>query len=110
MTKSPIKRLKNNKPKDFTRNRHEITPAMKHSIVLQPIDQGIISNFKCNYRKTLVQHMLAEIEEKDKYEAIMFIVEAWKRMIEQTIKNCVCYEEKRTIEEIKVLLNKYKAK
>jgi len=24
--------------------------------------------------------MLAEIEEKDKYEAIMFIVEAWKRV------------------------------
>jgi hypothetical protein len=49
------------------------------------MDQGIIiRNFKCNYRKTLFQHMLAEIEEKDKYETIkskkfiiMFIVEAW---------------------------------
>jgi len=60
------------------------------------MDQGITSNFKCNYRKTLVQHTLAEIEENDKYEAIMFIVEAWKRVSDQTIKNCVCYEEKRT--------------
>ncbi len=30
MTKSPIKRLKN-KPKDFTKNRYEITPAMKRN-------------------------------------------------------------------------------
>jgi len=50
------------------------------------MDQGITSNFKCNYRKTLIQHTLAEIEEKDKYEAIMFIVEAWKRVSDQTIK------------------------
>ena len=56
------------------------------------MDQGIIiRNFKCNYRKTLVQHMLAEIEEKDKYETIkskQFIVETLKRVGEKNIKNC----------------------
>ena len=75
------------------------------------MNQGIIRNFKCNYWKTLFQHILAEIEEKDKYETIkckQFIVEAWKRVSEiykSITDTYVCHEEKRTIEEIKDLNN-----
>jgi uncharacterized protein YbbC (DUF1343 family) len=77
--------------------------------------------------------MLAQIEEKNKYEpiktkeSILFIVEAWKKVSKETIKNCwrhsgkvnqliteteeahINIENKKTIEEIKELLSKFKA-
>jgi hypothetical protein len=58
------------------------------------MDQGIIAAFKCYYRKLIVLDMLYQIEEKDKHEqiktkqSIIFISEAWRKVSEETIKNC----------------------
>jgi hypothetical protein len=58
------------------------------------MDQGIIAAFKCYYRQLLVLDMLNQIEEKEKHEqiktkqSIIFISEAWRKVSEETIKNC----------------------
>jgi hypothetical protein len=58
------------------------------------MDQGIIDAFKCYYRKLLVLDMLNQKEEKEKHEqiktkqSIIFISEAWRKVSEETIKNC----------------------
>ena len=65
---------------------------------LQPLDAGIIQNFKVKYRKRLVKYVLARILEDastaeivkglDVLVAIRWIQEAWKEVSNSTIKNC----------------------
>ena len=65
---------------------------------LQPLDAGIIQNFKVNYRKRLVKYVLARIQEDawktqivkgvDVLVAIRWIQEVWKEVSNSTIKNC----------------------
>ena len=53
---------------------HNNMPALKNvelcyfppncTSILQPLDMGIIKNFKTKYRSRLVQHMIANIERK----------------------------------------------
>ena len=100
--------------------------------VIQPMDQGIIAAFKCHYRKLVVLDMLNQIEEKEKHEqiktkqSIIYISEAWRKVSEETIKNCwrhadiinalnneqtkdiIEIVQHKTIEEIQSFLNKFK--
>ena len=65
---------------------------------LQPLDAGIIQNFKVKYWKRLVKNMLASIHEDasatkvfkgaDVIVAIWWLQEAWKEVTNITIKNC----------------------
>ena len=64
---------------------------------LQPLDAGIIQNFKVQYRKRPVKYVLARINEyssatqiiKDVYilMAIQWAQEAWKEVTGRTINN-----------------------
>ncbi|XP_039953998.1 tigger transposable element-derived protein 6-like [Bactrocera tryoni] len=62
--------------------------------VCQPLDQGIIQNFKIHYRNSQVKNILVSIETGSPkkninvLEAIHFIKEAWTNVQPQTIKNC----------------------
>ena len=65
---------------------------------LQPLDAGIIQNFKVKYWKRLFKNMLASIHEDasatkvfkgvDVIVAIWWLQEAWKEVTNITIKNC----------------------
>ena len=65
---------------------------------LQPLDAGIIRNFKVKYRKRLVKYVLSRIREDtsatqivkgvDVLAAIRWLQEAWKEVTNLTIKNC----------------------
>ena len=65
---------------------------------LQPLDTGIIKNFKVQYRKKLLRHVIARIsndrsapdiaKEVDILQAITWVAAAWKEVSETTIKNC----------------------
>ncbi|XP_057299446.1 tigger transposable element-derived protein 6-like [Hydractinia symbiolongicarpus] len=65
---------------------------------LQPLDAGIIQNFKVKYRKRLVKYVLARIQENTSATkivkainvlvAIRWIQDAWKEVSSSTIKNC----------------------
>ena len=81
---------------------------------LQPLDAGIIRNFKVKYRKRLVKFVLSRIQEDasateivkgvDVLMAIRWIQDAWKEVTNSTIKNC--FEKcgiKRDDESIEVL-------
>ncbi|XP_028656953.1 tigger transposable element-derived protein 4-like [Erpetoichthys calabaricus] len=61
---------------------------------LQPLDQGIINNFKLRYRKLVVRKLLQEIEDKRPLgigllEAMRSARRAWDEVPEETIKNCL---------------------
>ena len=65
---------------------------------LEPLDAGIIQNFKVKYRKRLVKYVLARINEYSSATqiikdvnilmAIRWAQEAWKEVTGTTIKNC----------------------
>ena len=64
---------------------------------LQPLDSGIIMNFKLKYRKLLMEYYLHQMDNKDKFEklelinikdAIRFIRTAWNQVSVSTINNC----------------------
>lgn len=62
---------------------------------VQPLDLGIIHSFKRHYRKNLVRKAVALIEEGnrenvkiDVLQAINFIVVAWENVSPETIQNC----------------------
>ena len=63
--------------------------------VYQPLDQGIIANFKLLYRRYWLRFMV-EVSLRDENPikqmhvlwAIRWSVEAWKEVTPQTIKNC----------------------
>lgn len=64
----------------------------------QPLDQGIIQNFKIKYRKFLIRRLLTFTNIGDPFEkaeesinlssAIVWIVAAWKNVSSTTIKKC----------------------
>lgn len=66
--------------------------------ICQPLDQGIIKNFKVFYRTFILKHILsrmdgikstAELSKSiDLLEAIYFIKNAWEQVSPSTIKNC----------------------
>ena len=66
--------------------------------VLQPLDLGIIQNFKVHYHKLLFRFVLAKIEECTSaseitksvtiLHAIRWVAEAWKRVASDTTKKC----------------------
>ena len=65
------------------------------TLVYQPLDQGIIANFKLLYRRYWLRFMV-ELSLRDENPikqmhvlwAIRWSVEAWKEVIPQTIENC----------------------
>lgn len=62
--------------------------------ILQPLDLGIIKNFKHNYRKSLVNISLDSLELKKELpkinvlEAINMCYSSWQSVTETTIYNC----------------------
>jgi hypothetical protein len=63
---------------------------------LQPLDAGIIANFKNYFKRKYCHHMLGLFEDgkdinKEKInikEAINYVAEAWDHVTEETIRNC----------------------
>ena len=66
--------------------------------LVQPLDQGIIKNFKTLYRNLFIKHLIAEsatqsAEQLASYkinllDAVHWVDEAWKQVNESCIKNC----------------------
>ena len=66
--------------------------------VLQPLDLGIIKNFKVYYRKLLLCHILSKIEECNTasevvqsvtiLNAVRWVAQAWEKVTPETIKKC----------------------
>ena len=66
---------------------------------LQPLDAGIIKNFKSHYRKLIVKHTLSKISGStltatqiaksiDILTAIRWVKQAWDAVIPDTVANC----------------------
>jgi hypothetical protein len=61
---------------------------------LQPLDLGIIKNFKVHYRHSLLTEILADLEKGRKIktftvgESITMVVNAWRQVTTVTITNC----------------------
>lgn len=60
---------------------------------IQPMDAGIIQNFKAHYKKLLCRHFLSCIEDNQKQTldikcALAFVKRAWNSVTVQTIVNC----------------------
>lgn len=66
---------------------------------IQPLDLGIIQNFKVHYRKLLLRYVLSKIDETDDsasqivqsvtvLTAIRWVAEAWESVKEETIMKC----------------------
>ena len=60
---------------------------------LQPLDQGIIQNFKCLYRKEVIRKIIADIETNmqiniNLLQAIRMMDKAWTSVKQTTIQNC----------------------
>lgn len=72
------------------------------TVVCQPLDQGIIENFKSHYRKRLIKEMLDKVDgliqnnildtqiefKVSILDAVSWISEAWKLVKPETIINC----------------------
>ena len=59
----------------------------------QPMDAGIIRNFKCNYRRYTTRKFINQIEADQKpsvdlAECVRFVSRAWNDVTANTIKNC----------------------
>lgn len=64
-----------------------------NTLVLQPMDQGIIKNVKVLYRKHLLEQMLLCMDNASQYEvsllsAIHMLARAWGGVKDETIANC----------------------
>ena len=61
---------------------------------IQPMDAGIIKNFKLHYKKKLLQQYVRQVDEQGTFDrinlkqAIYFVKDAWATVAEQTIANC----------------------
>ena len=60
---------------------------------LQPLDLGIIQNFKVHYRNLFLKYVLAKIDHYSKsvnvLVAIRWVAVAWSQVKEETIRKCV---------------------
>ncbi|GBO42947.1 Tigger transposable element-derived protein 4 [Araneus ventricosus] len=61
--------------------------------ILQPLDQGVIMSFKCNYRKLRSRRIVSALDEGednkvDILTALHLSKAAWNDVTENTIKNC----------------------
>ena len=66
--------------------------------VCQPLDQGVIKNFKVHYRTAIIQNLLPGIEFNNSaktlkgtinvLDALYFIKKSWEKVTAETIKNC----------------------
>lgn len=66
--------------------------------VCQPLDQGVIQNFKTHYRATIIKHLLPNMEANNSardlvksinvLDALYFFKESWNKVTPETIKNC----------------------
>lgn len=61
--------------------------------VSQPLDQGVIQNFKVNYRKLLIKGFISAIDKNEKFsvsvlDALFYIEKAWNNVSKKTISNC----------------------
>ncbi|XP_025112684.1 tigger transposable element-derived protein 4-like [Pomacea canaliculata] len=81
---------------------HNQIPIMKAMIIkflplnmtskLQPLDQGIINNFKFQYRKLVVRKLPRDIKDKrplrtDLLETVQMAWKTWDEVLKETIKN-----------------------
>ena len=61
---------------------------------IQPMDAGIIRNFKLHYKTKLTQQYIREVDEKVSFErinlkqAVYFVKDAWAMVTDQRITNC----------------------
>uniref|UniRef100_U9UAT9 DDE-1 domain-containing protein n=1 Tax=Rhizophagus irregularis (strain DAOM 181602 / DAOM 197198 / MUCL 43194) TaxID=747089 RepID=U9UAT9_RHIID len=62
---------------------------------LQPMDAGIIQNFKVKYKQLYIRHLIEQFEQGFDYrnklnikQAIDFVAEAWESVEQKTICNC----------------------
>lgn len=60
---------------------------------LQPLDQGIIKNFKVNYRKEVVRQFLTDLDRNvptkiNVLDAMWMVTKAWSNVTKKTISNC----------------------
>ena len=65
------------------------------SIISQPLDLGIIKNFKVHYRCFLLRYVLSKIDQcktasevTSSLNILMAITQAWKDVKEETIRKC----------------------
>lgn len=66
--------------------------------ISQPLDQGVIKNFKHNYRTLILKHLLANIEISNTahdlvkrinvLDAVYFAKSAWDQVTAETVQNC----------------------
>lgn len=61
--------------------------------LIQPLDQGIIRDFKRKYKKMLVKDLIKAMDKKERIEisvldAIDYIHESWNLVSSQTVANC----------------------
>lgn len=60
---------------------------------LQPLDQGIIKNFKTFYRKEIVKKMITDMEQNtissiNVLQAMRMVDKAWRNVTSNAVKNC----------------------
>ena len=63
------------------------------TLVLQPLDQGVILNFKTKCHRSLIKDMIKSLDEKKEFwvtvlDAIHYIHKSWNDVSKITIKNC----------------------
>lgn len=71
---------------------------------LQPLDQGIIKNFKSYYRKEVVRRFLSDLDNKSPtkinlLDAMWMLTKAWQNVSKTTISNCFKKSGFKIIEE-----------
>jgi DDE superfamily endonuclease/Tc5 transposase DNA-binding domain/Fission yeast centromere protein N-terminal domain len=77
---------------DLNNVRVEFLPK-NTTAFLQPLDAGIINNFKVKYKSLFVQWLIDRLEADqhtriDLMSAVLFVVEAWAMVTPNTIRNC----------------------
>jgi hypothetical protein len=65
---------------------------------LQPLDAGIIQNFKVNYKALFLLWLLDQIlsngpRKLDLLSAIHTVIEAWSHVTVDTMRNCWCHSQ-----------------
>lgn len=75
------------------------------------MDQGVIENFKVNYRRLLLRKRIACFDENRKYDhnllhALRFAKQAWDEVKQETVRNC--FKEAKFLEdEVRFMILKF---